>query len=169
MRGRDRLIGLAAGWLLVLGAGCGSETTTRAAADRGSLNLTLPSQVLGLKVQQEQLSQDLEDVDRPYFDALALFSLRENDLLRASLEVGRFNSLARPNSQSFRNQLLGKIGSREPRSMRVGGKTIYVTAGNQQAIFVWFDGDGVFVMITHQDFAFPRTLLRRILDLDLEI
>lgn len=168
MRGRDRLIRLAAGWLLVLGVGCGTGATS-AASDKGTLNISLPSQILGLRVQQEQLAKGLEDVDRPYFDALALFSLRENDLLRASLEIGRFNSFARPKSEGFRNQILGKIGSREPRSMRVGRQTIYVTAGNQQAIFVWFDGDGVFVMITHQDFAFPRTLLRRILDLNLEL
>lgn len=168
MRGRGRLIALAAGWLLVLGPACGSGPTS-AAAEKGTLNISLPSQILGLTVQQEQLAKGMDDVERPYFDALALFSLRENDLLRASLEMGRFNSLARPDSKGFRNQLLGKIGSREPRSMRVGSETIYVTAGNQQAIFVWFDGDGFFVMTTHQDFVFPRTLLRRILDLNLDL
>lgn len=153
---------------MVLTFGCGRGGTS-AVADKGTLNLALPSQILGLTVQTEQLAKGLEDVERPYFDALALFSLRDKDLLRASLEVARFNSLARPNSKGFRNQILAKVGSREPRSMRVGLETVYVTAGNQQAIFVWFDRDGVFVLITHEDFAFPRTLLRRILDLNLNV
>lgn len=166
--GQRHLLQVPVAGLLMLCLGCGSGAQSLA-ADQGNLKINLPSQILGLRVQLEQPAKGLEDVDRPYFNALALFSLRENALLRASLEIGRFNSLARPNSAGFRNQILGKIGSREPRSMRVGDETVYVTAGNEQAIFVWFDGHGAFVLITHQDFVFPRTLLRRIIDLNLEL
>lgn len=167
MMGRGRFLTLGVIGLIVCTAcGTGRAETVE---ERGTLRIPFPTQLLGLRVQREQPAKSLEDVDRPYFDALALYSFRENDLLRASFELGRFNSLARPKSKSFQAQILGKIGSREPRSMRVGSQTIHVTAGNQQSIFVWFDGDGAFILITHQDYEFPRTLLRRILDLKLKL
>lgn len=152
--------------LLLVGCGGGTAPVEAAAEEGGKLALTLPSQILGLKVTLEQPSKGLKDIERPYFDALALLSLRENDLLRASLEIGRFNSLARPGNAGFRNQILNKIGSKPPEPITVGRDTVYFTSGNRQSIFVWFEGRGLFVLIAHQDFLFPRTLLRRLIELE---
>jgi hypothetical protein len=131
--------------------------------------LNVPSQVLGLQVELEDVTDQVKDVDRPFLDALAVFSLREGDLLRATLQVGRFNSLGRPGSASFRQRILQKIGSQAPEPYRIGDKTTYVTAGNKQSIFVWFSGRGMFVLIAHKDYLFPRTLARRFLEMDLDL
>lgn len=131
--------------------------------------VTLPSQILGLKVELTDVSETVAEVERPYFDSVAIFALREDELLRATLQVGRFNSLARPGSRTFRQRILQQIGSQEPITHRVGDKDVYVTAGNRQNIFIWFSGRTMLVLITHQDYPFPRTLLRRMLSMDLNI
>lgn len=158
---------LAAVALIVILAGCNRAVAERAEAQQPQL--VLPSQILGLKVTLEDVSNRLQEVDRPYFDSMGIFSLREGELLRASFQVARFNALARPKSARFRQEVIQRIGSRTPQPIRVGKATVNATTGNKQNLFVWFRGRGLFVLVTHQDYPFPRTLLRRILALDLDL
>jgi len=157
--------------LLLLAAACGDsggsiESSTGSKASPGRLRI--PTQIVGLKVTPEKIPNGIEEIDRPYIDSIGLFSLREGDLLRATLQVTRFNRAARPKSDQFRKSIIGLLGSSKPDELKLGEETVFSTAGNQQNIFVWFEGKGAFVLSIHQDFEFPRTLLRRTLALNLQ-
>lgn len=155
--------------LLVLPvAACGGGGVSQAGTDDPG-SLRLPTQVVGLRVQQEDVQPQLEEVERPYVDSVAVFSLREEDLLRATLQVAHFNRLARPGDEQFRGDVLSTIGGQEPVEFTVEDTTVTATGNTDQDIFAWFEGDRMFILSVARDFEFPRTLLRRILELDLSI
>ena len=129
--------------------------------------LSLPSQVLGLAVKAEDVTKQTKGIKRSYTDSVGLFSMRENDLLRATLQVSRLNNLARPQSESFQRSIIELVGGSTPLKMRAGEVTVYTTSGNKQNIFIWFRGKGMFILSVHQDYEFPRTLLRKIVPLEI--
>lgn len=160
------LIALALGSL----SACSREVEVVGPGEASGAALPLPTQLVGLTVQPEAISpKDLEKIDRPYVDSLAVFGLRDGELLRATLQVARFNSVARPEDSDFRRSIIGVIGGRTPFELNVGGQTVNATTGTSQSIFSWFEGRGMFVLSIQQDYEFPRTLLRRLIDLDLEL
>lgn len=155
-------------FLTVIATSCGNEASpVRVGAEPQveAAGISLPGQIIGLQLREENVDEKLEEVDRAYLDSVGLFSLRENDLLRATLQVGRLNALAEPNSASFRNQIIDLLGSTRPTPIQVNGQIVYLTTGNEQSIFAWFEGRGFFVLNVHREYPFPRTLLRQILSL----
>jgi hypothetical protein len=151
--------------LLALTTACSSGVRViTGGGDVQSPVIAIPTQILGLKTAQEDVSKKLTDIRRPYLDAVAVFSLREDELLRATLQLSRFNRLARPGSDRFRASVIGLLGSSRPLALRVGDTTVYSTSGNKQNVFVWFAGRGFYVLSVHQDYNFPRTLLRKVID-----
>lgn len=165
-----RLAGLALVGLLLTGAACGDDEVDAAAQEPTAASLDLPAQIVGLSVQPEQISAgDLEQIDRPYVDSIAVFSLREDKLLRATLQVSRFNRLARPEDSDFRGSIIGVLGGQRPYELTVEDTEVTATTGTSQSIFAWFGGRGMFVLSVQQDYPFPRTLLRRLVERDLEL
>lgn len=156
--------------LLVAGALCalavtscgGGKVEQSAAASPAQINL--PAQVLGLKVQPENISAKLTQIKRPYVDSVAVFSLRDGDLLRASLQASRFNSAARPKDPEFIGTIVSTIGGSAAQQFRVSGEDVYATTASDQIVFSWFKGRGMFVLAIQKDFQFPRTLLRRLIE-----
>jgi hypothetical protein len=125
----------------------------------------LPSQILGLKVVEENVGGDIRGVSGTYLDSLGLFSFREaNDLLRATLQIGRFNEVADPQRKRFRDAIIAQLGSTVPVQMRVGDNDVWLTSGTEQNIFTWFDSKGFYVLSIRSDYSFPRTLLRKLLE-----
>ena len=57
------------------------------------------------------------------------------------------------------------MGGVVPKKVHLGHDVVYLTAGNQQRISVWFRGRYLFVLATRDDFDQPRTLLRQALDI----
>lgn len=137
-----------------------SSTSTKVS----TAGIVLPRQLLGLQVKPEDVSKQFDKTKRAYVASVGLFSLRENDLVRATLEVGRFNTLARPNDPGFRAQIINRLGTIRPETLLVGDTIVYATAGTDQSIYAWFEGRGFFVLTTHREYEFPRTLLRRIIE-----
>jgi hypothetical protein len=155
---------------LVLLASCSSNDVAAEDEQATAASLNLPTQIVGLKVVPEELEEeDLDKVDRPYVDNLAVFSLREGKLLRATLQVARFNRAARPDDDAFRGQILGLLGGQQPFDINVGDTEVNTTTGTGQNVFAWFGGRGMFILSVQQDYPFPRTLLRRLIDRDLEL
>ena len=156
---------------VALAAGCsrGIEGAITGAGKVEAPRVKVPSQILGLLVAPEDVSAQTNDVERPYLDAVAVFSLREEDLLRATLQVGRFNRIARPNQAAFRKQVVSTVGGTVAEEMTVEGLSVYATSGTDQQLYSWIDGDGFYVLSIHKDFEFPRTLLRRVIRLHLEL
>lgn len=167
---RFALLVLALAFVLV---SCGEGRNIREAVtgtgDITAPRIRIPGQILGLTVHPEDVSAQVKTVDRPYVDSVGMFSLREGDLLRATFQVARFNGLARPEEKSFRGEIIGLVGSSEPQEIRVNDTIVYSTAGNQQQVYLWFKGNGYFVLSVHQDFEFPRTLLRRVVSLPITL
>jgi hypothetical protein len=126
----------------------------------------LPDQILGLGVTQEDVSKDVAQVrSATYISSVALFSLREGDLLQASLQVSSLNDLAKPKSERFRSRIAGLIGGSSLEQMKVGDHKVYMSSGKQQIVYSWFKGRGFYVLTVRRAYPFRRTLLRKLLAL----
>jgi hypothetical protein len=125
----------------------------------------LPADLLGLKLAPEDVSGELAKVPSAFIDGLSLYSLRHNDLVMATLQVSRFNDGADVKAEKFRQTVVNQIGSSAPRTVRLGGETVYLTTGTKQSIGVWFKGRYLFVLATRADYDEPRTLLRKALEI----
>lgn len=154
---------------LVLASCGGPGGTGTASGDTGPTALDIPSQLVGLAVQQEDVQKELEQVERPYVDSVSVFSFRDEDLLRATLQIGRFNRLARPDDPEFRREITATIGGREPVRLKVGETNVTATTVTEQDVYVWFSGNGMFILSVAADYEFPRTLLRRVVELELSL
>lgn len=126
---------------------------------------SLPSQLLGLTVQQEDVAETLTRVNSAFVDGLVLYSLRSDDLVQATLQVSRFGEGARYTQAEFRQTVVNQIGSSKPRAFRLGERTVHLTTGTKQSIAVWFQGRYMFVLASRADYDQPRTLLRKALEL----
>jgi len=124
----------------------------------------LPADLLGLKLAPEDVTEDLAKVPAAYIDAMSLYSLRKDDLVMATLQVSRFNDGADVKAEKFRQTVVNQIGSTAPRTVRLGGETVYLTTGTKQSIGVWFKDRHLFVLATRADYDEPRTLLRKALE-----
>jgi hypothetical protein len=146
----------------------GEASSSVARAPEGA-EARLPSKILGLKVVRENVRANLSNVQKTYLQSVGLFSFREgDDLLRATIQVGRFNDVAEPRKERFRNAIIGQLGSTVPIQLRVGDRAVYLASGSEQNIFSWFDDVGFYVLSIRSDYAFPRSLLRQLLDRNLQ-
>lgn len=123
----------------------------------------LPPRLVGLDVTVEDVSSTIERSRRAFVDQLSLYSLRTDDKLMATVQVSRANDPGEKNVQRFRDSVIGQIGSSQPRSMVVGGQTVYITTGTKQRIAFWFKERFLFVLATRDEFTQRRTLLRELL------
>ena len=161
-----RKLFLAGAILALASIACGNSTVVQN-TDASPTTATLPSQILGLRVQPENVSAQLKGVRRPYIDAVAVYSLRDGDLLKASLQISHFNSAARPNDPDFIGSITSTIGGSAQAPYQVGAQTVYATTASDQVIFTWFRGRQMYVLAVQKNFPFPRTLLRRLVTNDL--
>ena len=116
----------------------------------------------------ENIRSNLDRIQQSYLQGLGLFSFREgNDLLRATLQVGRFNDVADQKKTAFQNSIIGQLGSSVPIPLRVGDRTVHLATGSDQNIFSWFDDKGFYVLSIRSDYPFPRTMMRRLLKMEL--
>ena len=159
---------LVAALVLPLLAACGGDEDGAEAGAGGVEALDadfLPEQVLGLDVGKEDLPTGIEDVRASYLDAVSLFSMRSDEQLQATLQVGRFRDSVDFDDAGFRRGLLTQIGSTRPQAVRLGDRTVYMTSGLEQRLAIWFAGDHMLILGTRQEFERPRTLLREMLEL----
>lgn len=126
----------------------------------------LPSEILGLTVQAEDISGTIASEQQTYVEATTLYSLRSDELLQATLQVSRFNNEADPKSSTFRRSLLTQIGGSRPRPVRLGKDTVYLTTGTKQQLAIWFRGEHLLILATREDFSMPKSLLRRVLEVN---
>ena len=159
---------LAAGLALAASlAGCGGGGDGDATAIAALPEDTLPSELLGLTVEPEDVSERLEGADRSYVEAAGLYSLREGERLQATLQVTRLNDEADTDDERFRLAVVNQIGSTEPKAFRMGDRIVYLTASKRQSVAVFFGERSFGVLSTLETFEQSRALLREILELDL--
>lgn len=164
---RTRLA-LIAGALAVVLAACGGGGGPKGVAGKRIQSLpaeVVPSQVLGLQVNKEDIDKALAQARRTYLDATSVYSFRDADLLQATLQVSRFTDDARFRSAEFRGTLVNQIGGSTPAPVRLSGREVFLTSGNRQRIAVWFRDRYMFVLATRDEFAEPKTLLRQAMEI----
>lgn len=152
-------------------AGCGGGAPS--ARFRGTLgtkiqsaaSVTVPGEVLGLTVKPEDVTKTVASSQRAYIDSLALYGMRADNLLQATLQVSRFNADAKYQTDRFRLAVVNQVGTRRPTALTVQDQPVYLTAGNRQRIYVWFKGRYLFVLASREDFGSPRALLRTLLEI----
>ena len=151
--------------LAATSAACGNSSQAETVSQPAPAVVNLPSKLVGLRVVRENVSGELQGVSASYLDSLGLFSFREkSNLLRATLQIGRFNKVAKPNQSRFRDAVIAQLGSTIPVRIRVGQTDVWLSAGTDQSIYTWFGADSFYVMSVRSDYPFPRTLLRKLLD-----
>ena len=161
---------------LVALAGCGrSDAAVDPVAGKEVKVLemdSLPTEILGLAVQKEDVAGSVAKVSSTFIDGLGLWSLRTassesgGDLVQATLQISRFSEGARVDESEFRQSVVNQIGSARPRTFRLGQRTVYLTTGTKQSIAVWFKGRHLFVLASRSDYDQPRTLLRETLEIE---
>lgn len=124
--------------------------------------LRLPAKLLGMDVSEENITKQIQAERASYLDSLSLFGFRERKILRGTLQVAHFNHLARPNDRSFTSSIVAKFGATVPQPLRLGSRTVYMSAGQLQLAFLWFEDDWMYVLTVRRDYPFIRTLLRRL-------
>ena len=161
---------LVAGGLLLAalaGSACSEKSAAVEAADNRTVqNLDVagvPGTLRGLSVVKEDVQATVENAERPYFDGLSFFSLREGEKLQATLQVGRFAEGTAYRTGRFRSSLLATIGGGTARELRMGEDRVFLTTGDRQSIAVWFRDQYVFILSSREDYRFPRALLREAL------
>jgi hypothetical protein len=151
---------------LLLG-GCGDENPQVKAADARKVRVldvtAVPGSMKGLSVVKEDIAKSVENAERPYFDAVTLYSLRDGEQLEATLQLGRFADGTPYAKRSFRQSLLSTIGGGAAKELRMGEDRVFLTSGDRQSIAVWFRDEYVFILSSREDYRFPRALLREAL------
>lgn len=157
--------------LAVLTAGCGGDEPTAAPTKIELLPKDLlPASMAGLRVAPEDIEGTVKGAKRQsYLESAGLYSFRtEDDLLQATLQVSKFDDVARYKDPDFRQSVLLQIGSTVPRAFRMGDQTVYLSTGRRQNVVIWFKEKYLFVLSTREEFGKPRTLLREAINLELE-
>lgn len=151
---------------LGLGAcGGGEDVVAKAGGPVEPLEITLPPELVGLKVESEKVTAALENFRPSYVESAALYSFRgEKDLVQATLQVARFRDEDRNRSATFRNSILAQFGSTRPRASRMGDVTVYRTTQTKQVVATWFDGLDWYLLSVREEFDRPRTLIRETLE-----
>jgi hypothetical protein len=165
-----RVLLLTSAACILLAPSCSSSEaeTPPTPAPASAYEVNLPGQLLGLRVVSENIRSNLSQIQQSYLQGLGLFSFREgNDLLRATLQVGRFNDVADAKKSKFQNAIIGQLGSSVPIRLRVGDRSVYLSTGSDQNIFSWFDEKGFYVLSIRSDYPFPRTMMRKLLKMEL--
>jgi hypothetical protein len=159
-RTRRRLLaaGLAAASLAPTACGGGGDDTSPVRALGSTF---MPGEIRGLELADEDVTDLLGDVRRPYVDATSLYSLRDDeDQLQATMQVVTFRNDAPVDDGDFRRSVIERIGSSAPQPFRVGGREVYLTTGRRQRLAVWFGGEHLFVLAVRDEYAAPRALIR---------
>lgn len=166
-----RLASAALGGLLVVTglAGCADDPVAVRDAEARTiepLDAGLPLFLSGLRVDEEDIAATLEAGERPYLEAMGLWSLREeDDLLQATLQIGRFSDDVDPADEEFQDRIVTNIGP-GARTLRMGEQTVHVTGGDRQTLSIWFSGEHLFILSTRDGYGGGRRLLRAVLEIE---
>ncbi len=119
---------------------------------------------LGLDVARENISGSLATQSgNAYVSQVGLFSLRDGDLLEATLQVSKLSSAARPKDPKFQEQVANQIGGTKVQAFVMGDHNVYRTSQRKQSITSWFEGDYFLILAVRDTYPTPRALLRELL------
>ena len=129
----------------------------------------LPATVLDLNVAPEAVKEKLKAPGATYAQSLGLYSFRKGELLQATLQVTRLRDDARVDESDFRNRVVRGIATGEITQMKMGQKMVWLSQSLRQNVAIWFDGHKMFVLSAREEFDRPRTLLRQLLEMKVDV
>lgn len=164
----------AIGALALIGAlvsGCsngGAQASDRPApligSDRAEVGDAVPATIAGLVSQEEDVSEPLEEAgDRAYVSDVRLWSLRQGDRLRATIQVARFDPDAPVEDEAFRRSVTAQLKGAAPRERKVGDEMVFVSGSTQQVFYAWFRGVHLVLVAIPTETPGGRTILREAL------
>lgn len=160
--------------LALLAGACGGneDVVTEAGGPVEPLDdISLPTEMTGLKVGEEKVDEALENFRPSYVAGAALYSFRtddEKELVQATLQIARFRDEERNRSDAFRQSILTQFGSTRPRETRMGDTIVYRTTQTKQTVAIWFDDLDWYLLSIRDEFDRPRTLMREVLEVTTE-
>ena len=128
---------------------------------------SFPSTILGLEVHEEDVKNNLAEAKNTYASQASLYSLRNENIVVATLQAMKLTDKFDYKSAREREALAVKIGGGRAEDYRVGSDTVYITQGQRQRIALWFRGRDLFVLSVRQDFDRPRSLIRETLGINI--
>ncbi|HUF33186.1 MAG TPA: hypothetical protein VMN58_08280 [Acidimicrobiales bacterium] len=144
---------------------CGGDDGTSAATPLSVLDADfVPASILGLEVEEEDVEESLDRRTRTYLDAVGMYSVRDDELLQATLQISRFRDDVDHDRSAFQHSIITQIGSSAPRAYRIGDRTVWLTTGKSQQVTIWFSEGYLYVLGVRDDFRQGRTLLRGLLE-----
>lgn len=124
----------------------------------------MPSRMGGYVVHPEDVRKQLKDAGRhAYVTGVKLWSLREGDYLRATIEVARFASDAPVSDAHFRATVATQVATSNPVRHRVADHEVFVTTGEREVYYVWFRGRDLVLLTVPTTTPGRRALLRQAL------
>jgi hypothetical protein len=126
----------------------------------------LPPTIHGLTLRVEDMSKQLKLAKDTYVQSAGVFSLRQGELVEATLQVTRFTSDFDYRSATARSTLASRLGGSRAETIRLGDDTVYLTQGQRQRLALWYRGAYLYVLSTRGDYTEPRALLRSALEVD---
>lgn len=152
--------------LAVASVACGNDTPDGVAGkDVKPIAASMPATILGLEVHQEDVSTSLAETKNTYASQASLYSLRDENLVVATLQATTLTDAFEHEKAREREALAVKIGGGRAQQFRVGSETVFLTQGQRQRIALWFRGRNLFVLSVRQDFERPRSLIREALEI----
>lgn len=148
-------------------AACGTDSPEGTAAKniKELPSNLLSSTYLGLVPKQEDIKDNLATQEaNAYIESVALFSLRRDDRLEATLQISKLSSKARPEDAGFQRQIAGQIGGSKVEQFVMGGVPVFRSSVRKQGLTSWFHGDYFMVLSVRDSYATPRTLLRTLVE-----
>ena len=151
----------------LLGACGGSTPEGVSGADIKPISASrLPTEILGFEVHEEDVKSNVARTDNAYISAVSVFSLRDENLVQATLQVSDLTKQFNIKSGKERASLADKIGGARSAPFHLGSDTVFITQGQRQRVAVWFRGRHLFVLTVRDAFDRPRSLIRAVLDLN---
>ena len=148
------------------GAACGTSAPkgTQASKIKQLPKDFIGGSYLGLDVERENIAGSIETQSgNSYVNQVGLFSLRDGDLLQATLQVSKLAKAARAKDPKFQQQVANQIGGTKVQAFVMGDHNVYRTSQRKQSITSWFDGDYFLILAVRDTYPTPRALLRELL------
>lgn len=155
----------AAALLAVLASGCAKEALGGTAGkDIKSLPAkTLPAKLGALTVKQENVKKALAEAEHSYANAVGFYSLREDKMVQATVQVSEFGPEARLGDKDFRKQLVDQSSPGTATALNVGSGTVMQSTGTKSTVSIWFSKGRMVVLTVLSSYDGARGLLEQAL------